>query len=148
MVNILIHWENADWLDDKKRARTVMKFYTFTMKAFGIKNLDVITDTNIEWTDSEINFRQFKTLKEAIKLYKNKEIVVIEKSDNYPRKRFKNLSNFIHPKDNVVYLIGSDYGQINLKLLKKPVLVTIKTKNTIPLWSHTALGILMFSRFS
>jgi len=146
MIGVIVHWDNAAWINDPDRIRTVMKFYTLTMKAFGLSHLDVITTEDIAWADAEIEFDQFPTLEACINAHPDHKFVVLEKADNYPEETFTNIRDYIHPVDNVSYVIGSDYSQVNMSLFTNPDLITIDTPVSIPLWSHVVLGIMLAAR--
>lgn len=148
MVGVIVHWDNAAWINDPERIRTVMKFYTLTMKAFGLSHLDVITPEDIGWADAEIDFHQFPTLAACIADHPAQTFVVLEKESNYPDETFMNIRDYTHPADDVTYVIGSDYSQVNLDDVPSPDLVTIDTPVSIALWSHVVLGIMLAERYN
>jgi len=148
MIGVIVHWDNAAWINDPDRIRTVMKFYTLTMKAFGLNILDVITNEDIGWADAEIEFNTYPTLEACLAEHSGQTFVVLEKADNYPEEEFTNIRDYIHHEDNVTYVIGSDYSQVNMSLFTDPDLITIDTPVSIPLWSHVVLGIMLAARYN
>jgi hypothetical protein len=148
MVGVIVHWDNAAWINDPERIRTVMKFYTLTMKAFGLGRLDVITTDDIGWADTEIDFHTFPTLAACVAAHSGKTFVVLEKESNYPEETFTNIRDYTHPADDLMYVIGSDYSQVNLSDVPTPDLVTIDTPVSIALWSSVVLGIMLAERYN
>ena len=62
------------------------------------------------------------------------------------------LKDFAHPADDVLYVVGSDYGQLDFEALsrggylKDNDVVSIETPTSVPLWSHVALAITLYDR--
>ncbi|OFW62290.1 MAG: hypothetical protein A2Z35_01975 [Actinobacteria bacterium RBG_19FT_COMBO_36_27] len=147
-------WDNANWVNTNPQAqRKIMDLWKLTAKSFNAPNLILIDVNNMnpECSDEEIKFYTFKSLTEAIKANEEKNFVFLEVFHKIPPEYNPvSLKEFIHPPEDVFYVAGSDFGDIPFAELGKQKsnfhFVYIDTKNTIPLWSHTALAVALYDR--
>jgi len=129
MATVIFHWHNHKSLNTPHAIKKLLNRWSFTCKAFGVKNLIAITDESIQLNDAEINFTVFKTLDEALR--DKIDIVYIELGGTP-------LENLRHPK-NATYVFGSDFGG-----LKADEAITINTNNA--LHAEVACGIVLHHR--
>jgi len=129
MSTVIFHWHNHKSLNTPHAIKKLLNRWSFTCKAFGIKNLIAITDDPLQLNDIEINFSVFPTLENA--LIGKKNIVYIEIGGT-------KLEDFKHPKE-ATYVFGSDYGG-----LKADNAVTISTNNA--LHAEVACGVILYDR--
>lgn len=154
MIGAIAHWENAQWVIDSPYAqKKIVDFYKLTAKNFNAPHLILvdIDNQNPACGDEEITFESYKNLGAAIEAHKKANFVLLEVKHKIP-KEFKpvELKSFVHPPEDVYYVVGSDFGSIDFGQLdpKQKNLFTafIETNNTIPLWSHTTLAIGLYDR--
>jgi len=154
MIGAIAHWENAQWVVDSPYAqKKIIDFYKLTTKNFSAPHLILIDVDNQSpiCGDEEITFESYKSLETAIEAHKEANFVFLEVKHKIP-KEFKpdELKDFVHPPEDVYYVVGSDFGSIDFSRLnpkqKNYYAAYIETGNAIPLWSHTALAIGLYDR--
>lgn len=126
---VIFHWEPHSIFNTPHAKKKLLNKWSFTCKAFGIYNLIAITSEELQLKDTEINFKVYVSLEEALK---DKTKIVYLEEGGEP------ISNFNHPKD-ATYVFGSDYGE-----LKVNNAITIKTNNA--LHAEMACAIVLYHR--
>jgi len=128
---IIFHWDTPKGLDTPHGKKKLLSRWNLTAKAFGITNLSCITSEDIVMNDTEVNFRTFKTLHDAIENSINTLVYVEQGGIDY--KHFK------YP-ENATYIFGSDYESLQHSDISIPSL--------LPVHAETAAGIILAHRYS
>ena len=127
---------------------------TSTMYNFDkIIEIDISTDERGKFYDknkTNHRFDRFKILEEAEEKYKDHHFVYMEdprtlKLNNIWENSIS-LDNFIHPKENVIYVLGPDSGNYNVLYNKQNKancsFVHILAPNPQAIWSIIVLGLI------
>lgn len=153
-----MHWENADWVYESKSAQKKMfNFYKHTLQCFGgTKFILIDKDEKKPYCgDPTIDYKIYENLEEALLDTRSKfELVFLENISAIPEGvNYTSLKDFVHPTGDTLYVVGSNYNQLDLQLLKnkgflgKNHVININIPG-IALWSHVALGIALYDRIS
>lgn len=123
----------------------IMKKYNYVARAFGFE-LRVVDTKGWFLSNCGGSYLAYSNLLEALEGLNNLSIVMLEPESYFIKKGIKpmSLKNFKHPKD-CVYIIGPDYGGTDTSFLNKDIYyVRIDTKNDVPLWASTVMGIVAY----
>ncbi len=156
MIAVAAFWENASWVYTTPRAvKDRIRLWNFTMKAFGVSKLIMVdVDGHVpECRDAEITFELQASLAAVLDAHRDMTVVFLSQPTLTPSEVSQSrLKDFVHPTGDVLYVVGSDYGQLNFKTLAEGGyldgnhVVAIKTPTSVPLWAHAALAITLYDR--
>jgi hypothetical protein len=146
MLGMVAEWSVHPWiLGDVGRW---LSFYTYTARSFGADKLLMVGnppsahDHMVEGVD----YGTYPELDGVFKDFPNASIVALSvDADHKPIP----LKDFRHPQGDTLYVVGSDYGEVNYTVLDQytPVYVSIEMAKPQPLWGHVALGIALQDRW-
>lgn len=157
MIGAIGYWDNAQWVDVNPYAqKKILDLWRITVKAYNVNPLILIDPRELKpvCNDEEITFETYLNLNDAISAHKDNQFVFLEvKSKIPPEIQSINLKDFNHPEGNVMYVVGSDFGDIPFKELESNPerfhFVYIETGNSIvPLWAHSALAVALYDRLA
>jgi hypothetical protein len=125
-----------------------LSIYVFPLISFGGNYIGVVGDREIEH-GYNITYERFSDITEALDKYENLRLCVLV--GNYDG-AVTSLENYQHPVDNILYVLGLDYGDVEFDKLEaykdRCDFVHINTKDDFSsMWSHTILGITLWDRF-
>lgn len=133
MASIIFHWDTPKGLDTPHGKKKLLSRWNLTCKAFGITDLICVTKEDIVMNDTEVRFRKFDTLEEALEEI-FEPVVFIEQGG-------RSLYEFIHPV-HATYVFGSDYGNLDEFENK------ISIPSILPVHAEIAAGIVLSHRFT
>ena len=115
------------------------------MEMFGFDTLFVIGKPNISHGYS-IQHKEYVSLDQLLSDYPNAHIVAL--TGEVPEGHLlTDLTNYIHPTEDVIYVIGGDYSGLDFAVCDKynPDYVKISgTEENPNLWSFSVASILMY----
>jgi len=139
MIGVAFHWGlHPDFENMKGGLKRWCSFFIFPMQAFGADSLFVIGGPNIAH-GYNINMEQFDTLEGLVKKYPINKYVAMVGSGG------EDLANYRHTEKDVVYVIGNDYGDMDIDALPNPDKVTVPG-GVKHLWSHNCAAIVLYDR--
>lgn len=138
MIGLMIHWDVAEVIARSQKANEkILKMYSHTAKAFDVTELIIIDKEEAAplLGDTEIKTTYYENIDAALKNYNDCEIIYIDPDG-------ANTYEYDHPKDNVVYIVGSDFSTFNI-----PDSATVVGFNSkFPVHATVAAGIVLSSR--
>ena len=132
MTSIIFHWITPKGFESPHAIKRILARWTLTCKAFGVKNIICVSKDKMQIRDTEINFTQVGSFKEAYKLVDG-ELIHIEQGGTQ-------LEEYKHPK-NCTYVFGSDYSGLNVDKC-------ISINSDLPIHAEVAAGIVLSHRYS
>lgn len=148
MIGVVAYWETFTGVENPIYKAEIWKD---TLKPFGATHLFFIDEEKLNPTcpDRDIIHKNYPSLTQMLKEHKTANFVLLIAERNLPPNTpFTNIKNFIHPKDNVIYVFGKDSNTLNPKDFpsKNRQIVTISTFEGLSLWSIVTTGIVLFDR--
>jgi len=125
-----------------------MSFYNYTLKSFGADTMIMIGNPPVhyEHTVEEITYENYVDLISALDAHASANVVTLYLGkDVEPH----SLRDYRHPVEDVIYLTGSDYGEVNYPVLKGRSnldYVCIEMAGTQSLWAHVAIAVALHDR--
>lgn len=148
-LGVVAYWSVHPWVTAHKSGpKRWISLYAYTLRAFGGTDLILIGRSLPKYVSHDFNFRGYPSLELALKDYSNAKLVALM-SDTSANVKIVNLEDYHHPKGNVLYIAGSDYGDVEVgKLLKsgRCDFVRIETPVDFALWAHVAVAIALYDR--
>lgn len=132
MTTVIFHWETPKGFDNPHARKKLLARWGLTCKAFGIYQLYCVTNEPLKISDTEIVFKVFISLEDAIKQTEG-EVVYLEQGG-------ESLSDYSHP-ENAVYVFGSDYGELEIDN-------AISINSKLPLHAEISAGIVLAHRYT
>ena len=146
MVGAVADWSMHRWiLSDIGR---FMSFYNYTLTAFGATHLCMIGSPAVayEHTHVGITYASYTTLDDVVKAFPGVNLVALCNSET---KTPATLNTFVHPAEDVLYVVGSDYGDLDYPAVDRQAqksYVIIEGAEAMALWGHVALAIALHDR--
>ena len=157
MIAVAYHFE--DWMQHVGASEplTSMRRWTGDCKVLGADHLFLIdvTTFNIaqyyDHKDSEVAYKMFRQIEEIEDLYPEATFVYFE--DKYFLENNgisgTDLANFEHPEDNVVYVVGPNFGFIDaVDSRRKREWVYVPCRPRYALFAETVLSIALYDRMT
>ncbi len=163
MVGVVFFFE--DHQTNRQSGREVdIQVWRETVKPLGADRMIMVDQTlpgsTYQHTDEEIAFEKHSTLESALNAYPDKTWVFTAPEVSIPGARvydkepapaldYVNLVDFVHPTDEVIYVIGPDSTGLPLSKIAFPArshLVTITTPRNHDLWSFIVAALVLFDR--
>ena len=147
MIGIIAHWETLE--------------ETQYLKHIWIETVKPLYGTHIYFVDEEGNapkeidleltYKTFPNLLDAINEHPDATYVFLEAERNIPDNiNYTYLKDFVHPKEDVFYVLGKDSGTLSLdkidKFDNKFKVVSIKTFYNFAMWAIVITGIVLYDR--
>lgn len=130
----------------------IMQMYKETVKGLNANIFIIIDNTTSgmvhRHSDLELKCETYKTLGEALGRYPKFTKFYFEHPNAIPDANHTTLEKLEHPKDDVLYVFGSDVGGLNvsdLKLGKNDKVVSINVSRYI-LWAIVAMTMALYDR--
>lgn len=149
MIGLIIYWDvHPDYVSVSGGAKRWLSSYIFTMEAFGADKLFIIGKPGISH-GYNIQHTEHDTLDGIFQANSNAKIVALVGS--VPQGITKvSLKDYIHPEEDVLYVIGGDYSDIEFDVCKanNADFVNISNGTNSPnLWSNVVAGIALRDRY-
>lgn len=135
-MRAIIHWDHKPKLDHA-HLRYMFQYWDYTCRGFGME------PSNFAFVDLEGTLALlsppnpvFQTLAEALELFSEYEPVYIHDQGKAV------LGKFDHP-ENAVYIVGPNYDNFSYPSDAESVRIATAWED---LWSHVALGIVLYDR--
>ena len=135
-MKVIIHWDHKKGMDHTN-LRFLYQYYDYTCRGFGMEPKD-FAFVDLEGTLAILKPPNpvFVSLEEALKHYYGNAPVYI----HYDGKEL--LPKFNHP-DKAVYIVGPNYDALRIPNGALSVKIPVAWND---LWSHVALGIVLYDR--
>jgi len=130
-------------------SKRLLSMTIFAMQAFGATDLCLIGNPEIEHGYT-IQHKEYPDLESVLDDYPDAKLVALVGEVPWGINPTL-LFDYLHPDDNVLYIIGADYGDIEFEKIEHLDVdyVHIETKNNVNhLWSCTVAGIVLYDRWS
>ena len=137
MVSVVVHYNDSPLLQGNHLLKRWLSFYVFTMQAFGVKELIVIGGPEIAHGYA-MNVKNYKTIDDMLQDYSKHKLVLLTKEG-------RPLDTYKHPKGNVLYIVGDDYG-IEGDIPKAEKVTIENPGNITHLWGHNCIAIALYDR--
>jgi hypothetical protein len=145
MSRVLVYWQRAHWMNGAEVGKSIKK-YLQTAQSYGV-DLEVVDgDGSIDGSGLQVS----ALVSKCCTLDKQRLHVILEPLSSFPADKqslVTDLRDFVHPAD-CTYVIWSEHGTTPFEDFGDYQAVCIPSvPNTSPLWSHVALGILLYDRW-
>ena len=149
MKALVIYWDpHQDYQYLVGGAKRWLSSYIFSMEAFGFDTLYVVGTPGINH-GYNIQHKEYASLEEILDLHPEANIVSMVGS--VPEGVVPvDLVNFVHPPENVLYIIGGDYSDIQFEILSKYESSYVHIDGIIDqnnFWSNVVAGIVTRDRY-
>jgi len=146
MIGAISEWSVHPWI--LGNVGRWMSFYNYTLKSFGIDTMIMLGNCPVSYEHSipEIVYENYLDLTTALEAHPNTNIVALCADGTHSP---VDLGSYTHPAEDVLYIVGSDYGEVNHTVLdnfNNVDHVNIEGTLTQPLWGHVALAIAFWDR--
>lgn len=148
MIGVVTYWDEQVLADSKILDTDIWKS---TVKPLDATHLLVVDESDLkpEWGDLAITYEIYPTLDAVMSEYPEATYVYLEASRNIPDGiEFDSLSDFIHPAEDVIYIVGPDSSVLPIGSLPMDGnhVVSISTVDGFALWSVVVAGIVLYDR--
>lgn len=144
MIGVVAYWSVHPWiLCDRSGPKRWMSLYSYTLRSFGVTDLIMIGTDIPDHVPYGVNYRTYPEL--GVFLNDNPDVKLVALT----AQGTQSLKDYVHPVGDVLYVLGSDYGDVELKTLQARGncdFVRIDVMETGILWAHIALGIVLNDR--
>lgn len=143
MAKALVYWEKHFFMSDDEVLKNLKKYH-HTCLSFDV-DFEIV---NADGSFPESFKSSFKIYNELESALKDDELYILLEPENKQLEVPNLLPTYEHPQE-CTYVIWSEFGTIPFDKFKNKQYLAIPTKeNTCPLWSHTALSIVLYDRWN
>lgn len=148
MIGVVTFWETFQGVDNPIYIGDI---WANTVRPLGGTHLFFVDYQGIGTpkVDGSIVSKTYSSFQEVVDDNPKATYVYLAAERNIPKDiDFTYLKNFVHPKEDVIYVVGKDSGTMleEVPLLKGNHVVSIAADDNLALWALIVIGITLYDR--